>query len=181
MNVLDYRSLVLVNKISLINVFYFVNYYEIFDFFFLDLTMKISNLDSEVHFFYARTTLLLDMIAGQKSSVLNYYKSIKGKDTYKVIYVSRVTLRKQNLLNFFYFLLFLSSKNIYKKYYTMSNLCYENGNFSLVLKDISVFPGFLEYFFKWEYPLLIKFLFSRSGFLINEFYFKNLGLVFFKI
>ena len=50
-----------------------------------------------------------------------------------------------------------------------------NGEYSFFIKDINAYPGFIDRFFKWKYPLIINISFNKNNFFMSNLLLQELG------
>jgi ribosomal protein L5 len=178
MNVIFLRSTNYLINLSLINSFFYKNSHQIKNFnkVILGFNIRDSLLDTTAVYF-PKTLWLLEHIGLQKGYVVNLKTKRVGRNQRRVIFSSQVVLRNSRFLDFIYFFLCFIIYGIYRKFLTY-NLKIDRltGDYSFVIKDVNVYPGFLEDFFKWFYPLLINLILTQFNLSINQHIFQELGL-----
>lgn len=126
---------------------------------------------------FPKTLWLLEHIGLQKGYIINLKTKRVGRNQRRVVFSSQVILRNKNLINFIYFFLCFIVYNIFRKFlsynYKLDKL---TGDYSFSIKDINVYPGFLEDFFKWFYPLLINIIINNYDLILNQHILQEIGL-----
>lgn len=164
-------------KLSLINSFNFKNSYSvpIYNKVILNFSIRDSYIDT-TSVYFPKTLWLLEHISLQKGYVINLKTKRIGRNQRRVIFSSQVILRNLNFLNFIYFFLSFIIYNIFRKFLTYNiKIDKLTGNYSFLLKDINIYPGFLEDFFKWFYPLMVNIIINHYDLVINQHILQELG------
>jgi hypothetical protein len=122
------------------------------------ILMSAAILDSSIekNTNFSRTTWLLEHVATRKTCTRNYKTKRVGRNERRVVFSISVAVRKSKVLNFLYFFSLFVLPNFRKKLLRMPLKLNLEGNFLFLVKDISVFPGYLETFFKWRYFLFFQ-------------------------
>jgi ribosomal protein L5 len=178
MNIIFLRSTNYLINLSLINSFCYKNSHQIKNFNKVILGFNIRNslLDTTAVYF-PKTLWLLEHIGLQKGYVVNLKTKRVGRNQRRVIFSSQVVLRNLRFLDFIYFFLCFIIYGIFRKFLTYNfKIDRLTGDYSFIIKDINVYPGFLEDFFKWFYPLLINVILTQFDLSINQHILQELGL-----
>jgi len=178
MNIIFLKSTNLLINLSLINSFNYKNSYQIktFNKIVLSFNIRDSLLDTTTVYF-PKTLWLLEHIGLQKGYVVNLKTKRVGRNQRRVIFSSQVVLRNIRFLDFIYFFLSFVIYGIFRKFlvynFKMDRI---TSDYSFLLKDINTYPGFLEDFFKWFYPILVNVILSQFDLVINQHILQELGL-----
>lgn len=164
-------------KLSLINSFNFKNSYNISkqNKIILSFNIKDSFLDI-TSVYFPKTLWLLEHISLQKGHIVNLKTKRFGRNQRRVIFSSRATLRNINLFDFIYFFLCFICFNLFRKFLSFNDkLDRLTANYSFFISDINVYPGFLEDFFKWLYPVMINIIIGNYDLVFNQHILQELG------
>jgi hypothetical protein len=178
MNIIFLRSTHNLINLSLINSFYYRNSYKIngFNKIILGFNIRDSLLDTTAVYF-PKTLWLLEHIGLQKGFVINLKTKRVGRNQRRVIFSSQVILRNNRFLDFVYFFLCFVIHGIFRKFLNYNfKIDRLTGDYGFLLKDINVYPGFLEDFFKWFYPLLINIVLKQYDLTVNQHILQEIGL-----
>jgi ribosomal protein L5 len=127
------------------------------------ILMSAAILDSstEKNTNFSKTTWLLEHVATRKTFTKNYKTKRVGRNERRVVFSISVAIRKSKMFNFLYFFSLFVLPNFKKKLLRMPLKLNLQGNYLFLVKDISVFPGYLETFFKWRYFLFFQVSLNR--------------------
>lgn len=165
-------------KCSLINSFNYKNFHQINTFDKLIINMRINiSLNEETAAVFPRTVWLLEHLSGQKP-VVNRLKTLRiGRNQRRIFFSTSVFLRQLNFYNFIYFYNCLLIRSIKKREsFFNRKLNKFDGNYSFTIKNINVFPGYLEDFFKWPYFVNFDFLLHNYDININRMLLQEFGV-----
>lgn len=149
----EVRCLKFLSSFELVNKFVISNVYKLPNFDKLVINLNIQNQDSFTSYFYPRALFFLELCAGHKSFISVFKKSLKGKKTYKVLFSSQVTLRGRYFYQAIYLMLLFIIPTAGAKFLRFNRSLENTANYYFSVRDVSVLPGTLENFFKWEYPV----------------------------
>lgn len=144
------------------NVFRFNNCFNFKSINSLNIMINIEDLKSVKPYVFFKSMALLESLTCQKSFLKNYSKLKKKKSFLNKIFTCKTTLRKVHLFNFLYLFIFFSTINFSLKFIKISKILNYNNNYSFTLKNITVFPGVLENFYKWSQKLSFYLIFNSS-------------------
>lgn len=142
------------------------------------LSFSIRNLESFENIIFPRVLFYLECITDQKAFVKKAnIKGIKIKSKQKTLnFVAQVNLRGDRSLIFFDFITLFLLPALQKKFVKINNKVDASGNLSLVIKDLSAFPGLSEERIFFNYPLKIDLILRNSTKGVGKFFLKELGL-----
>jgi len=149
----EVRCIKFLSSFELVNKFMISNVYKLPNFDKLVINLNIQNQDSFTSHFYPRALFFLELFTGHKSFISVFKKSLKGKKTYKILFSSQVTLRGRYLYHAIYLFLLFIAPAAGAKFLRFNRLLGDTANYYFSIRDVSVLPGTLENFFKWEYPV----------------------------
>jgi ribosomal protein L5 len=142
------------------------------------LTFSIRDLSSLEEFFVIKSLVYLEIVSNQKAFVKNSeFSGLKSKRK-TINFLSQTTLRKEKMYYFFDFFKLIIIPNMKKKFLKINNKFAFMGNLTIIIKDLTIFPGLLEQAMHYLYPLKIDFVFDNSNNIRSKFFFKEIGLKF---
>lgn len=149
----EIRILKFVNAFELSNKYFVTNPHTLPHLDKFVVNLGIQDQDSFTSAYFPRALMLVEMLTGYKSFVSTFKKSLKGKKSYKISFSAQVTLRKRYLFDFIYLVVLFIFPAAQNKFIKFNKKITHDINYYFSIKDTSVLPGLLEYFFKWEYPI----------------------------
>lgn len=155
------RNLHFVTMFNSINCFFFNNFFRFKCVKLLKLSSNIQDLKTINSFIYFKTMALHETLSFRKPFLLNYNKFLKKKKFMKLSFTCQNSLRKLDFYNFLYFFIFFTTSNFSLKFIKISKNLNIYNNYYFSLKKISVFPGVLEYFYKWPYKINFFIIFEN--------------------
>jgi ribosomal protein L5 len=164
--------------LSLINSFNYKNSHRLLKYnkIILSFNIRDSLLDI-TSIYFPKTLWLLEHIGLQKGCIVNLKTKRFGRNQRRVIFSSQVILRQNRFLDFFYFFLCFIVHGLFRKFLTYNfKIDRLTGDYSFLIKDLNVYPGFLEDFFKWFYPISVNIIMSEFDLIINQHIFQEMGL-----
>src|ERR1700722_19504515 len=164
-----FQNLVNVSDFSMIDRFFFLNIRSIPKLKNISVSLVIRDMKDEKNRWFTKAITLMESITGRRPHILFYKKYLKGRGLRQQCYAVHVSLIKPFFFNFLsfcvYFLFpYLSKDNFFLE---INNSFINNSNFFFFIREPTLFPGTLENFLKWPYPLSIIFLIDNY----NVFYF----------
>jgi hypothetical protein len=165
-------------SLSLINSFYYKNSYLLYKKKKIILNFNIQDFDIDnTSVYFPKTLWLLEHIGLQKGIVINLKTKRVGRNQRRVNFSSQIVLRNNKFLNFLYFFLCFLIYGFFRKFLIYNNKIDKiTGDYLFLIKDINIFPGLLEDFFKWSYSILVKIIVSDYNIITNQHVFQELGL-----
>jgi ribosomal protein L5 len=149
----EIRTLKFINAFELSNKYFLTNSHTLPQLDKFVINLGIQDQDSFTSAYFPRALMLVEMLSGYKSFVATFKKSLKGKKSYKISFSAQVTLRGRYLFDFIYLAVFFIFPAAENKFLKFNKKITRDVNYYFSIKDTSVLPGLLEYFFKWEYPV----------------------------
>jgi ribosomal protein L5 len=167
-----------IEKYSLADNFFFNNQFQIQTFDKLIINMRINiSLNEETAVIFPRTIWLLEHMSGQKPFVKNLKTKRIGRNQRRIYFSTSVTLRNNKMLSFIYFYNCFLIKTVIKRLVFYNRKINKfDGNYSFTIKNINVFPGYLEDFFKWPYFVNFNFVLRNYDVNVNKTILQNLGI-----
>ena len=153
MNLISYSNSFYLNKSFLLHNSTLMSPYNFLMINKILATATIRDTSIEKNANFPRNKWLLEHVSTQKTFSKNYKIKRVGRNERRVVFSISVANRKLRAVNFLYFFLLFVLPNFRRKLLRMSKKLNIFGNFFFLVKDISVFPGYLETFFKWRYFL----------------------------
>ncbi len=164
-------NLSLVNSFNYKNSFSFSNYNKII----LGFNIRDSYIET-TSVYFPKTLWLLEHIGLQKGHVITLKTKRVGRNQRRVIFSSQVILRKNQFFNFIYFFLCFAIYGFFRKFISFNlNMDRLTGDYSFLIKDINIYGGYLEDFFKWFYPILVNLVMSHFDVVLNQHILQELG------
>jgi hypothetical protein len=164
---------------SLINTFNYKNAFLKISLNKLELNFSIRNTDNLNSVFFPKTLWLLEDIGFKKSVSLKVKAKRTGRNERRVFFSSVNTLRASDYLSFVYFYFSFCVVPIWQKYvYVNRKLDFFSSHYNFSIKNITVFPGLLENFYKWEYPIFMNLSLKKtyiSNYLHNIQFLQEIG------
>jgi len=145
-------------------------------------TIRDTAIEKNINF--PKNKWLLEHVSTQKTFTKNYQIKRVGRNERRIVFSISIISRKLSAINFLYFFLLFVLPNFKKKLLRMNRKLNYQGNYLFFVKDVSVFPGYLETFFKWRYFLFFeiklkfarKYSTSRGSKITNKYLLQDLGL-----
>jgi hypothetical protein len=157
MNLSHFNYTFLSSDFSLINTFNYKNAFFKISLNKLNLNFSIRNTDNLNSVFFPKTLWLLEDIGFKKSITLNVKAKRTGRNERRVFFSSSNTLRGSDYLSFLYFYFCFCNVPVWQKYvYINRKFDLISSYYSFAVRNITVFPGLLENFYKWEYPIFMN-------------------------
>lgn len=177
MNITFLKSTNYLVNLSLINSFSYKNSHHIKYFNKIILCFNIRDLLLDTtSVYFPRTLWLLEHIGLQKGCVVNLKTKRVGRNQRRVLFSSQLILRSVRFFDFIYFFLCFVIYGIFRKFLNYNfKIDRLTGDYFFLLTDINIYPGFLEDFFKWFYPLLVSIILNQFDLSINQHVLQEIG------
>lgn len=159
-----------VSNVFLINNFKYNNPYQIYNFdkFILDIKINTSLYEEESAIF-PKAMWLLEHITGQKPFVKNLKTTRIGRNQRRIFFSTKVSIRNLKVFNFIYFYNSFIIKSIKKRsVFYNRKINSLDGNYMYSIKDINIFPGYVEDFFKWPFFINCNFVLKNYDIIYNK-------------
>jgi ribosomal protein L5 len=160
MNCFFFQNLNNVSDFSMIDRFFFLNVKSIPKLKNINVSLVIRDMKDEKNRWFTKAVTLIESITGRRPHILFYKKYLKGRGLRQCCYSVKASLTKPFFFNFLsfcvYFLFPYLSKDIFSL--DLNRVLRRSNNIMVFLKEPTLFPGTLENFLKWPYPLSIIFL-----------------------
>jgi hypothetical protein len=148
----------------------------------ISATVNDTSIEKNVNF--VKDNWMLEHVSSQKALVTNYKTKRVGRNERRVIFSLSVVNRKIRIINFLYFFINFVLPNFRRRFLRMQKRLSVGGHLDFIVKNVIVFPGYLEMFFKWRYFLFFelrlkfpkKYSFRRGLKVINKYQIQDLGL-----
>lgn len=145
-------------------------------------TINDTSVEKNVNF--VKDKWLLEHVSTQKTFLRNYKIKRVGRNERRVVFSISVINRKVRVVNFLYFFINFVLPNFKKRFLRMRRRLNVSGGLIFAVKNVNVFPGYLEMFFKWRYFLFFEFRLKfpkkyavhRGLKIMNKYQIQELGL-----
>jgi len=144
-------------------------------------SLVIRDLKDEQNRRFTQGVNLLENVTGRRPHISLYKKYLKGRGIKQQCFSIKVSMTKPFFFNFLsfcvYFLFpYLSDNAFFIK--AGNNVLKRNNNIVIFLKEPTVFPGTLENFLKWPYPLFIVILLNNYNIFYSYYVLRNFYISF---
>lgn len=154
-SIYDYKIFLFVNKIENINKFLFNNIHQLPKLDKLIVNCSVNNKSLES---YSKSLILIEIISLLKSFSIIKRRYNKGKKNIIIFFTPASIMRKNRILNMFYYFIFFIKPNLKKKMIKLTKHININNIVFFKLNDIISLPGFSENFDKFK--IIINFYLS---------------------